>query len=94
MHVANVSVALSHFSQSETLNPRSNIILQLFSFINQFILNALACFSLGLFRQSCGCCIYDFSKSFDKVPQGRLLWRVGSHGIPGELADWMRIYMA
>lgn len=29
----------------------------------------------------------DFSKAFDEVPLGRLLWRVRTHGIQAELAN-------
>ena len=31
----------------------------------------------------------DFSKAFDKVPHGRLLHKVKSHGIQGEVSKWM-----
>ena len=31
----------------------------------------------------------DFSKALDKVPHDRLLWKVRSHGIQGELANWI-----
>ena len=31
----------------------------------------------------------DFSKAFDKVPHGRLVQKVKSHGIRGELARWV-----
>jgi len=30
----------------------------------------------------------DFSKAFDKVPHGRLVCKVRSHGIQGNLANW------
>ena len=35
----------------------------------------------------------DFSKAFDKVPHGRLLHQVKSHGIQGEVANWIQIWL-
>jgi len=36
----------------------------------------------------------DFSKVFDKVPHGRLMQKVGRHGIEGNLAVWIRNWLA
>lgn len=36
----------------------------------------------------------DFSKAFDKVPHGRLLQKVQVHGIEGDLAVWIRNWLA
>ena len=35
----------------------------------------------------------DFSKAFDKVPHGRLVQKVRSHGIRGELARWIQNWL-
>ena len=35
----------------------------------------------------------DFSKAFDKVPHGRLVQKVKSHGIRGELARWIQNWL-
>ena len=35
----------------------------------------------------------DFSKAFDKVPRGRLLHKVKSHGIQGEVAKWIQNWL-
>ena len=35
----------------------------------------------------------DFSKAFDKVPHGRLVQKVGSHGIKGEVARWVENWL-
>ena len=35
----------------------------------------------------------DFSKAFDKVPHGRLVQKVKSHGIKGELARWVQNWL-
>ena len=35
----------------------------------------------------------DFNKAFDKVPHGRLVQKVKSHGIRGELARWMQNWL-
>ncbi|MBB6707133.1 reverse transcriptase family protein [Proteus mirabilis] len=35
----------------------------------------------------------DFSKAFDKVPHGRLVSKVRSHGIQGELAIWIQNWL-
>ena len=35
----------------------------------------------------------DFSKAFDKVPHGRLVQKVKSHGIKGELARWIQNWL-
>ena len=35
----------------------------------------------------------DFSKAFDKVPHGRLLHKVKSHGIQGEVAKWIQNWL-
>ena len=32
----------------------------------------------------------DFSRAFDKVPHGRLLHEVKSHGIQGEVSKWIQ----
>jgi len=35
----------------------------------------------------------DFSKAIDKVPHGRLVQKVKSHGIRGELAKWIQNWL-
>ena len=35
----------------------------------------------------------DFSKAFDKVPHGRLLHQVNSHGIQGEVSKWIQNWL-
>ena len=35
----------------------------------------------------------DFSKAFDKVPHGRLLHQVKSHGIQGEVSKWIQNWL-
>ena len=35
----------------------------------------------------------DFSKAFDKVPHGRLVQKVKSHGIKGELDRWVQNWL-
>ena len=35
----------------------------------------------------------DFSQAFDKVPHGRLMQKVKSHGIRGELARWTQNWL-
>ena len=35
----------------------------------------------------------DFSKAFDKVPHGRLLHKVKSHGIQGEVSKWIQNWL-
>ena len=35
----------------------------------------------------------DFSKAFDKVPHGRLVQKIKSHGIRGELARWIQNWL-
>ena len=35
----------------------------------------------------------DFSKAFDKVPHGRLLHKVKSHGMQGEIARWIQNWL-
>ena len=35
----------------------------------------------------------DFSKAFDKVPHGRLVQKVKSHGIRDELARWIQNWL-
>ena len=35
----------------------------------------------------------DFSKAFDKVPHGRLLHKVKSHGSQGEVSKWIRNWL-
>ena len=36
----------------------------------------------------------DFSKAFDKVPYGRMVQMVKSHGIRGELARWIQNWLS
>ena len=36
----------------------------------------------------------DFSKAFDKVLHGRLVQKVKSHGIRGELARWIQNWLS
>ena len=36
----------------------------------------------------------DFSKAFDKVPHGRLMQKVKSHEIRGELARWIQNWLS
>ena len=36
----------------------------------------------------------DFSKAFDKVPHGKLVQKVKSHGIRGELARWIQNWLS
>eukprot|EP00061_Rhincodon_typus_P004431 g22557.t1 len=35
----------------------------------------------------------DFSKAFDKIPHARLVGKVRSHGIQGELATWIQSWL-
>jgi len=35
----------------------------------------------------------DFSKAFDRVPHGRLLHKVKSHGIQGEVTNWIQNWL-
>eukprot|EP00061_Rhincodon_typus_P013987 g40720.t1 len=35
----------------------------------------------------------DFSKAFDKVPHARLVHKIRSNGIPGELAIWIQNWL-
>ena len=35
----------------------------------------------------------NFSKAFDKVPHGRLVQKVKSHGISGDLARWIQNWL-
>ena len=35
----------------------------------------------------------DFSNAFDKVPHGRLLQKVKSHGIQGEVSKWIQNWL-
>ena len=35
----------------------------------------------------------DFSKAFDKVPHGRLLHKVKSHGVQGEVSKWIQNWL-
>ena len=40
-------------------------------------------------------CIYcDFKKAFDKVPYQRLLKKVESYGIKGEILGWIRAFLS
>ena len=40
-------------------------------------------------------CIYcDFKKAFDKVPHQRLLKKVESYGIKGEILGWIRAFLS
>ena len=40
-------------------------------------------------------CIYcDFKKAFDKVPHQRLLKKVGSYGIKGEILGWIKAFLS
>eukprot|EP00061_Rhincodon_typus_P009703 g33394.t1 len=36
----------------------------------------------------------DFGKAFDKIPHGRLVQKVKSHGIRGELARWIQNWLS
>ena len=36
----------------------------------------------------------DFSKAFDKVPHGRLVKKVNSHGIQGDLIKWIQNWLS
>ena len=44
-------------------------------------------------RQSCHCLFLDFSKAFDTVPHSRLLLKLESLGIAGDLLNWVRAFL-
>ena len=44
-------------------------------------------------KGSLGCIFLDFMKAFDSVPHGRLLLKVSSYGIKGEVLAWLRDFL-